>query len=91
MRFSPDGSRLLLWVGPGPRLGAGFYEIAMPDGEPRLVLRGLGNRSGLIPALFSWLPDNRHVVLTRSDGASLQPRNCAAESGRSLEEEVYAQ
>ena len=68
MKFSPDGSQLLVWLGPGPRQGAGFYEIAMPDGEPRPVLPGLGNRSGLMPALFSWLPDNRHVVITRSDG-----------------------
>jgi serine/threonine protein kinase len=68
IRFSPDGSRLLMWLGPGPRLRAGFYEILMPDGEPRLVLPSLGNRSGLIPAVFSWLPDNRHIVVTRSDG-----------------------
>jgi len=68
MRFSPDGSRLLVWVGPGPTMGSGFYEIAMPDGDPKPVLPGLGISSGLIPSLFSWLPDNRHVVVTRSDG-----------------------
>jgi Tol biopolymer transport system component len=68
MRFSPDGSRLLVWVGPGPTMSSGFYEIAMPDGDPKPVLAGHGNGSGLIPALFSWLPDNHHVVVTRSDG-----------------------
>ena len=67
LRFSPDGSRLLVWLGPGRKM-QGFYEIAMPDGEPRPVLPGVGTRSGLMPALFSWLPDNRHVVVTRSDG-----------------------
>lgn len=68
MRFSPDGSRLLVWAGPGPTTGQGFYEIAMPDGDPKPVLRGLGTSSGSNPALFSWLPDNHHVVVTRSDG-----------------------
>jgi serine/threonine protein kinase len=68
MRFSPDGSRLLIWVGPGVTMGSGFYEIEMPNGDPTPVLPGVGSSSGLTPTLFSWLPDNRHVVVTRSDG-----------------------
>ena len=67
MRFSPDGSRLMLWLGPSTRALAGFWEIVMPDGEPRQLLPGLSS-PGLVPASFSWTRDNRHVVITRSDG-----------------------
>jgi Tol biopolymer transport system component len=67
LRFSPDGSRLLLWLGVDTSSRPDFWEIVMPDGEPRLVLPGL-SRPGLVPSFFSWLPDNRHVVVTRSDG-----------------------
>jgi Tol biopolymer transport system component len=71
MNFSPDGSKLLLWLwrdagdaGPNTR----FWEVRMPDGEPRNVLSSL---TGLrAPPLFAWLPDNRHIVFVRSDGAS---------------------
>ncbi len=64
LRFSPDGSRLLVWLG-GDK--GGFWEIAMPDGEPHELFRGLGTEGQAFP-FFSWFPDNRHVVLTRSDG-----------------------
>ena len=67
LRFSPDGSRLMLWLGPSARALAGFWEIIMPDGEPRQLLPSLSS-PGLVPATFSWTPDNRHVVVTRSDG-----------------------
>jgi Tol biopolymer transport system component len=67
LRFSPDGSRLMLWLGPGTTMLSGFWEIIMPDGEPRQLLPGLSS-PGLMPASFSWTPDNRHVVVTRSDG-----------------------
>jgi Tol biopolymer transport system component len=67
LRFSPDGSRLMLWLGPSTRSQPGFWEIAMPNDEPRELLPAL-NSPGLVPASFSWTPDNRHVVVTRSDG-----------------------
>ncbi|MGE5813445.1 MAG: hypothetical protein ACM36C_03065, partial [Acidobacteriota bacterium] len=67
VRFSPDGSRLLVWLGPESALLGGFWEIPMPDGEPRAVLPGLSG-PGIVPASFSWLPDNRHIIVTRSDG-----------------------
>jgi serine/threonine protein kinase/Tol biopolymer transport system component len=67
LRFSPDGSRLMLWLGPSTQTLAGFWEIAMPDGEPRELLPALSS-PGLVPASFSWTPDNRHIVVTRSDG-----------------------
>ncbi len=69
LKFSRDGSKLLAWLWrdaelSGPRTG--FWEIPMPDGEPRPVLPSLvGLR---MPPVFSWLPDHRHVVLVRADG-----------------------
>ena len=51
---------------------ANFWAIALPDGEPRIVMAGI-SRAGLVPPSFSWLPDNRHVLVTRSDG--LTPGN----------------
>jgi eukaryotic-like serine/threonine-protein kinase len=70
MKFSPDGSKLLLWVGPGPTqsyLGA-FFEISMPDGDPKEVFSGLIHGGGS-PEFFSWA-DNRYVVMTRPGGLS---------------------
>jgi Tol biopolymer transport system component len=67
LRFSPDGSRLMIWLGPGSRSQAGFWEIVMPDGEPRQLLPALAT-PGFVPASFGWTPDNRHLVVTRSDG-----------------------
>ncbi len=67
LRFSPDGSRLMAWLGPSARSEAGFWEIPMPDGEPRELLSVLSS-PGLVPPSFSWTPDNRHVIITRSDG-----------------------
>jgi eukaryotic-like serine/threonine-protein kinase len=66
LRFSPDGSRLLVWFG-GEGNGSHFREIAMPDGEPRDLFQGLGVEGQGFP-FFSWLPDSRHVVVTRWDG-----------------------
>jgi len=68
MKFSPDGSKLLLWVGPGPGYLGGFFEIAMPDGEPKEVFPGLVHAGGA-PEYFSWA-DNRYVVMTRPGGRS---------------------
>ena len=69
LQFSPDGSKLLVWLGTTAWTSAAFWEIPMPDGDPRLVLPGYSG-PGTVPALFSWLPDNRHIVVTRSNGPS---------------------
>jgi eukaryotic-like serine/threonine-protein kinase len=71
LRVSPDGSHLLVWMGTSGQGGtrADFWDIALPDGEPRAVMRGIG-RAGLAPPFFSWFPDNRHVLVTRSDGST---------------------
>ena len=69
LRFTRDSSKLLAWLwrdaaASGPQTG--FWEIPISDGEPRSVLQSLvGLR---VPSLFSWLPDNRHIVVVRSDG-----------------------
>jgi Tol biopolymer transport system component len=68
VRFAPDGSKLLLWLGPDSQSRPGFWEVPFPSGQPRAVLPQLNARPGLAPAAFSWLTDNRHVVITRSDG-----------------------
>src|SRR5262245_56301498 len=69
MDFSPDGSKLLAWLwrdadSSGPRTG--FWEIPMPDGDPRMVLPSLAGVR--MPPMFDWLPDSRHIVVVRSDG-----------------------
>jgi serine/threonine protein kinase/Tol biopolymer transport system component len=65
-KFSPDGSKLLVWLGPDGRFFAGFWEIPMPDGEPRSVFSELATPEAAPPS-FSWV-DNRYVVVTRWDG-----------------------
>jgi TolB protein len=69
LRFSPDGSKLLAWLwrdAASVGQAAAFWELPMPEGDPRSVLPSL---DGLRAApFFSWLPDNRHIVLMRSDG-----------------------
>ena len=68
VRFSPDGSKLMVWGGPD-----------QGDATRLLGDRPAGRRSArtadrvharAVPdfRVFSWLPDNRHVVVTRADG-----------------------
>jgi Tol biopolymer transport system component len=69
LRFAPNGSKVLAWLwrdadSAGQRTG--FWELPIPEGEPRQLLASLeGLRE---PPWFSWLPDNRHIVLLRGDG-----------------------
>jgi TolB protein len=67
LRYSPDGSRILAWFGPDGSGDSGFWLLPTSDGDPRRVLPGLSGRD-FVPSNLSWLPDNRHVVMTRSDG-----------------------
>ena len=46
-----------------------FWEIPLPTGEPRSLLPSVAGL-GRLPPSFTWLPDNRHLVVTRSDGPS---------------------
>jgi serine/threonine protein kinase/Tol biopolymer transport system component len=66
LRFSPDGSKLLMWLGPDSASNPSFWEIPVAGGKPRSLFAGLV-RAGSAPPLFSWV-DNRYVVLTRADG-----------------------
>jgi DNA-binding winged helix-turn-helix (wHTH) protein len=72
LRFSPDGSQLLLFWYAGDRGEEAWLMPFPPDpsNPPRRILERL-------PALvetptFSWLPDNRHIVV--STGPELQHR-----------------
>ena len=69
LRFSPDGSKLVIWRGADSRAHSGFWEIRIPDGEPRRMLSALTG-PGLPPATFSWMTDNRHIVVTGGTGAT---------------------
>jgi eukaryotic-like serine/threonine-protein kinase len=66
LKFSPDSSKLLMWLGPNSTSAPSFWEIPVAGGEARSLFAGLV-RPGSAPAFFSWV-DNRYVVLTRSDG-----------------------
>ncbi len=72
VRFSPDGSKLLVWLGPSRKgEGGGFWEIRLPDGEPReLLVPGFSGGNATVQSVpfFSWLHDNRHFVVTRTNG-----------------------
>ena len=71
MKFSPDGTKLLVW-------GWGWYDqdthvpatrfwlIPWPSGRPSLVLPSL---TGATPAAvsFDWLPDSRNIVVSLWD------------------------
>ena len=73
LHFSPDGSRLLLWIlseAQKDRTNAqtGFWAIRMSDRTVQRVLPSFaGPRSS---ALFSWLPDNRRIVFLHSGGSA---------------------
>jgi len=66
MKFSTDGSKLLLWLGGATSSPPSFWEIPVPVGEPRSLFAELV-KPGSAPSFFSWV-DNRYVVLTRADG-----------------------
>jgi serine/threonine protein kinase len=66
VRFSPDGSKVIVWLGAD---ALGYYEIPMPDGEPRELRPPAFATDEALPT-FSWMPDSRHLVLTRSEGAN---------------------
>jgi Tol biopolymer transport system component len=64
LRFSPDGSRLALWmVGGDSQPGTGgtteFWLLPLAGGTPERVA-ALGGAH--VPYPFDWMPDGRHVV-----------------------------
>jgi Tol biopolymer transport system component len=70
LHFAPNGSKVFAWLGPDGEMNPGFWEIPIASGDPRMVLTQLSGAGG-IPASFSWLPDSRRLIVTRSDGATL--------------------
>jgi eukaryotic-like serine/threonine-protein kinase len=65
LRFSPDGTKLLAYVlQPLQSAHSAFWLIPISSGEPGEPSRVLGSLSPLhIIPFFSWLPDNRHIVV----------------------------
>lgn len=71
LRFSPDGSRLLVWGTTGHgfdvfKSNNGFWMIRPDEGKATPVLPSLAGTR--IPTVFSWLPDGRHIVFAQDDG-----------------------
>ena len=71
LRFSPDGSKLLIWVWgwsddvstvPAPE----FWVLPWPTGTPYKVLTTLA-RAAPAAASFAWLPDGRRIVVSLWD------------------------
>lgn len=64
LRFSPDGKQLLLWRNAGRESEEAWLLPFPPNpsGPPRRVLEGLSAGSGTPE--FSWLPDNRHILVS---------------------------
>jgi serine/threonine protein kinase len=71
LRFSPDGSRLLIWATTGLGFDTfnannGFWMIRLPSGDPQPIMPAFsGART---PTVFSWLPDGRRIVFAQDDG-----------------------
>jgi Tol biopolymer transport system component len=62
VHFSPDGSKLGLWVNRlGTEEAAEFWVLPMGSAAPRLVPSPVADLVGFSPR-FSWLPDSRRVV-----------------------------
>ena len=64
LRFSPDGKQLLLWRHAGRQSEEAWLLPFPPNPSrpPRRVLEGLSAGSGTPE--FSWLPDNRHILVS---------------------------
>jgi serine/threonine protein kinase len=70
--FSPDGTKLGIWTELWGADSTGgnsreFRVIPFPGGDPYVVLQSMTNVWNGI-AHFSWLPDNRHIVIAAVDG-----------------------
>jgi serine/threonine protein kinase len=76
LAFSPDGSKLLVWVygfirPSGKEMAANaFFLIPWPGGRPSSVLAPLAKQARGGGVAFDWLPDNRHIVASVGDVTS---------------------
>ncbi len=62
MRFSFDGSKLLVWLIPELDRGTEIWILPFPSGTPRRVYSPL--IQGYRPLSASWTIDNRHIVVS---------------------------
>ena len=70
LRFSPDGSHIILSTDRSPSDdGGGFWELPWPDGPNVRPHRLFDKDFPLSTVDFSWMPDSRHICL--SDGGNL--------------------
>jgi eukaryotic-like serine/threonine-protein kinase len=74
MRFSPDGSKLLIWswgwYGERTHIpSTRFWVIPWPSGKPYQVLLSLTDATPAAVS-FDWLPDSRHIVISLWDPAT---------------------
>ena len=70
LRFSPDGSKLLVWTDGWLLNETGqldmnqFWLVSWPGGNAQPVLRSLSTRGRSVAVAFDWLADNRHIVIS---------------------------
>ena len=70
VKFSPDGKQILL-IRNSPNLGEEVWLMPYPANAakpPHRILQGLPTLEGT--PTFSWMPDNRHVVLSTTPGSA---------------------
>ena len=73
LRFSPDGRQLLLFWNAGTGRGEEAWLMPFPPDASRPPRRVLDRLPVALPApQFSWLPDNRHIVVATSTGAGVR-------------------
>ena len=68
LKFSPDGSKLLVCLGRPCDDDGRLLGNPHADQATQMRASRCPRKTGMAPASFSWLADNRHVIVTRSDG-----------------------
>ena len=77
LHFSPDGSRLGLWIQNwsgffGLGLRSAFWDIPLSGAQPRTMPGEVGDLPHYVPH-FDWLPDGRRIVAGIEGGSSDRP------------------
>ena len=71
LRFSPDGRQLLLFWNAGPGRGEEVWLMPFPPDANRPARRVLEDLPlAVLGRQFSWLPDNRHIVVATGAAAN---------------------
>ena len=75
LRFSPDGRQLLLFWNAGPERGVEVWLMPFPADANRPARRVLERLPlAVLGPQFSWLPDNRHIVVATGPTADARRR-----------------